>query len=240
MPFSGMFVAIGAVLIVLASGHAPTCAVREDELATSFLQLDSIVLNPDPQSGIWEAEDLEGRANGGLNECVADYLLESINSSESTSIADYGAGSGAYAVYLKNHGVNNVSCYDGNEAIVNTSNHFCSVLDLSVRQPLPVVDILYSLEVGEHIPPEREQAFLDNLVQSCSKVLILSWAIPGQAGNGHVNLLENNVVIAKMEARGALYSAAQTDALREKLSGPLCVNKMNSRNFMKTIMVFTM
>ena len=36
------------------------------------------------------------------------------------------------------------------------------------------------LEVGEHIPAELEAKFLNNLSSSARRMVILTWAVPGQ------------------------------------------------------------
>ena len=70
-------------------------------------------------------------------------------------------------------------------------------IDLKVKS-----DISISLEVGEHIPVEYEQIFLDNIVANTTTIVVLSWAIPGQIGNGHINCRENEYIIQQMANRG--------------------------------------
>lgn len=64
---------------------------------------------------------------------------------------------------------------------------------------------IISLEVGEHIPAEHAGAYLDNVCRFGGDV-ILSWAIPGQPGHGHINCQSNEWVINEMEKRGYLES----------------------------------
>jgi hypothetical protein len=49
--------------------------------------------------------------------------------------------------------------------------------------------------VAEHIPPEYESIFIENLISCNRKGIILSWAIPGQGGHGHFNEKPNDYVI---------------------------------------------
>lgn len=88
-----------------------------------------------------------------------------------------------------------------------------------------------SLEVGEHIPAEYEQIFLDNLVRHCNSRLILSWAVPGQNGIGHVNCRPNDYVIAELDKRGFTFNASWTKTLRE-------VPEQHVAYFRETLMVF--
>jgi len=75
-----------------------------------------------------------------------------------------------------------------------------------------------SLEVGEHIPSEFEQTFLDNLVVNKPKMIIVSWAIPGQVGDGHVNCQPNSYIEAQMKLRGYAINNAISMQLRSRSS----------------------
>ena len=59
-----------------------------------------------------------------------------------------------------------------------------------------------SLEVGEHIPKEYEDIFINNLHNNNNKGIILSWAILGQGGFGHVNEQNNDYIKSKMSNLG--------------------------------------
>ncbi|KAK7004434.1 hypothetical protein BgiMline_005954, partial [Biomphalaria glabrata] len=52
-------------------------------------------------------------------------------------------------------------------------------LDLTSPQyDVPIFDWVLSIEVGEHIPPQYEDTYLDNLARHAREGLILSWASP--------------------------------------------------------------
>ena len=61
-------------------------------------------------------------------------------------------------------------------------------------------------QVGEHIPAGendwREHQFLSLLDRNNRHGIVLSWAIVGQPGRGHVNCRENAHVKAKLVAMG--------------------------------------
>ena len=59
--------------------------------------------------------------------------------------------------------------------------------------------------------------------------VILSWALPGQAGHGHVNCQPNEWVISKMDALGYDYDAERAKAGRDVAQLPW---------FKNTFMVF--
>ena len=62
-------------------------------------------------------------------------------------------------------------------------------------------DLAMSLEVAEHISPEKADVFLDNLARHAD-VVLFSAAIPRQGGTGHVNEQWPDYWAAKMAARG--------------------------------------
>ena len=74
-----------------------------------------------------------------------------------------------------------------------------------------------SLEVGEHIPSEHEQVFLDNVAAFGTKAyaVVMSWAVPGQGGRGHFNEQPNEYVIDEMRKRGFEPDHFATKFLRE-------------------------
>ncbi len=78
-----------------------------------------------------------------------------------------------------------------------------------------------SLEVGEHLPPNLSDAYINNLT-SFGGDIIMSWAIPGQAGVGHINCQSNEWVIDKMFERGYILDPGKTHQLRESVTGCHC------------------
>ena len=65
-----------------------------------------------------------------------------------------------------------------------------------------VTDAAMSIEVAEHIPAEYEEAFINNLVNSARHLIFLSWGVPGQGGEGHVNCKWGPDVVKKMKEKG--------------------------------------
>ena len=82
------------------------------------------------------------------------------------------------------------------------TNGLGKVLDLSKKFDLKKkYECVISLEVGEHIPPEKEHIFIDNLDRHCNQCIILSWALPGQGGDGHMNEKPNEYIKNKFLER---------------------------------------
>lgn len=80
-----------------------------------------------------------------------------------------------------------------------------------------------SLECGEHLPYEGSLVYLDNIVAVAQGgEVIMSWAIPGQAGHGHINCQTNAWVIEQMESRGYVINPELTLQLREAVRDCSC------------------
>lgn len=103
-----------------------------------------------------------------------------------SSVSDLGAGVGRGVAYFLE---NRRPClgYDGIPEIETLSQGLVFARDLSQYHRWQVTDWCVSIEVGEHVPSEREDAFLSNLSNASRYGLILSWGTPGQPGTGHVN-----------------------------------------------------
>ena len=86
--------------------------------------------------------------------------------------------------------------------------------DLTILLEFSPKGVVISLEVGEHIPAEYMDAYLDNICNNCSNYLITSWAIRGQAGFGHVNCLDNHEIIPLIEKRGFKLMEKETEEVR--------------------------
>ncbi len=97
--------------------------------------------------------------------------------------------------------------------------------------PGPLRHVL-SFEVGEHIPADLDDGYLDNLARFGGDVL-MSWAVPGQAGIGHINCKSNDWVIAQMEKRGLKYQHEKSMQLRSSIAGCHCTW------FQNTLMYFS-
>lgn len=80
-----------------------------------------------------------------------------------------------------------MECYDGNSETPNITA-FGKYMDLTVPQYLGrQFDWVQSFEVGEHIPADKSEIYVDLLTKHAKKGIIISWAIPSQGGFGHIN-----------------------------------------------------
>ncbi len=90
---------------------------------------------------------------------------------------------------------------------------------------------IISLETGEHLPEEGLDNYLDTLTKWKGNVL-MSWALPGQAGHGHINCRSNAFVIEEMKKRGYEMDFQTTHHLRQSVVGCHC------KWFQQTLMYF--
>lgn len=159
---------------------------------------------------------------------LADAIIAFLKSKGEVSVLDLGCGNGDYTNHFLRNGIHARGC-DGNSHTPEIAGAFCTVCDLT--QPIGggVADWVMSLEVAEHIPKKYEEAFLDNIDGMNRQGIILSWAIPGQGGHGHVNERPNDYVVDVMISRGYTLNLGAIKALREASTLPW---------FGGTIMVF--
>lgn len=82
--------------------------------------------------------------------------------------------------------------YDGNPYTSKLTNGFAKTIDLTEYKDLGVTyDWVQSFEVGEHIPVDKTDTFISNIVRHANKGILLSWAIKGQRGVSHINKRDN-------------------------------------------------
>ena len=116
-------------------------------------------------------------------------------------MVDVGCGAGAYASSWAQGGAfSRVSCFDGNPYTPQVTEGLCTHYDLASGEgelPRGSFDWVVSLEVAEHIPSKFTARYLRTLKALGIRVgLILTWAQPGQGGEGHVNELPRPQVLA--------------------------------------------
>ncbi len=144
-------------------------------------------------------------------------------------VIDFGAGDGFYSGYLQDLGFD-VRPIEGNiSTIINADNAIEQ--DLTERFWFEPLGNSISLEVGEHIPAEFEQMFINNIANNTKDKLVLSWAVPEQEGYFHVNCKENEWVIMEFKMRGFKYLPTETESIRS-------VIEERRKYFRNTLLVF--
>ena len=119
----------------------------------------------------------------------ADAVLREFPAVE--SLADVGCGSGGFAAEFQGRGLRVMGCEYSEAARRCAGRKGLEVLpfDLSDNpSPLPgqPYDLVATLEVAEHVPPELADALVGYLC-AMGNLIIFTAAQPGQGGHGHVN-----------------------------------------------------
>ena len=179
------------------------------------------------EKGFWETTDQTGHVHDkNLADALGSYLLITGHK----TVVDFGCGLGDYAKAFKALNLD-VEAFDGNPNTEALTDGIASVLDLSKPFYLQKkFDAVMSLEVGEHIPAEFEEQFIDNITKHAKKHLIISWAIVGQGGDGHVNCANNDYIIGQIVDRRFKHNAVDSQTIRNAAT--------NASWFGNTIMVF--
>ena len=188
-------------------------------------------------TGYWTEEELpqhQGTYSENLAEWISSYILADLDK----QVIDFGCGLGTYSSHLLNRGFNLVIGIEG--SVGGYSPDFVKKWDLSSRiQDMHQYPGLRKnsynsicLEVGEHIPSKYESTFLDNLSSLTSNKIILSWAVRGQDGHGHVNCLNNEEIIDKMTLCGFSILKEDTEKIRRE------VNFLDTPWLKESIMIF--
>jgi SAM-dependent methyltransferase len=141
--------------------------------------------DPDPYSSDFYQGHLEGAVRSA--EKVVPIVIEWLRP---RSVVDVGCGLGAWLSVFREHGVERTVGLDG--AWVDLSRlkippTTFRVVDLAAPPVLDEsFDLVVSLEVAEHLPPESADSFVAFLTQLGS-VILFSAAVPGQGGTRHRN-----------------------------------------------------
>jgi len=134
---------------------------------------------------------------------------------QTATILEFGSGVGKYVKFYRENGITTTGM-DGLENVEKLSNGLVQSTDFTTELPPEIrpAEVVLCLEVGEHIPPQKTDLLLNNLVSKTQKVLILSWAVPGQGGDGHINEMPNRQVIEMVERRGLKFDRNVSEHIR--------------------------
>lgn len=153
---------------------------------------------------VYTAEWFELRRSGARHsaEAVIPHIVDLF---EPRSAVDIGCGTGSWLAALRELGVEDIIGIDGDyvdrSQLEIPQDRF---LAHDLRLPLKLgrsFDVAISVEVGEHLPAESADAFVDTLVR-LAPVIIFSAAVPFQGGRGHLNEQWPDYWAARFEARG--------------------------------------
>ena len=149
---------------------------------------------------------------------LAQAIAKFLQQEQANHVADFGCGMGDYVRLLQAYHIDCIGL-DGNPDTERLTHGLGMTLDFTQKMEIhKVFDWVISLEVGEHIPPEYETIFLENLDKHNIKGIILSWAVQGQGGYGHVNEQNNSVIKAKLAHMGYTNDLEAENQMRKEAS----------------------
>lgn len=133
-------------------------------------------------------------------------------------IIDLGASVGYYVSALRDAGYEAVGL-DGTPNIERLSRGLVRWADLATdcSKHHGAADWAMFLEVGEHIPVKLEGRLFDEVSRIPTGGLIVSWAVPGQRGRGHVNCRSPEYVAAEFVKRGWKLDDEATEKARNRV-----------------------
>ena len=176
------------------------------------------------ENGAWS-----GKVKHNFDESLYEAIISLLKKKQIKTLIDVGCGDASYSKSIAKNGIS-CTALDGNPDVEQNSGAFAQQADFSI--PFFSIKHLFTdcvlcLEVGEHIPKEREQIFIENIKLFYPKLLILSWAIPGQGGVGHINEQTNEYIKKKFSEY--TFNEEESSILRNESTLPW---------FKNTIMVF--
>jgi len=138
------------------------------------------------------------------------------------SLVDFGCGEGEYLAGALKAGVKNVL---GFEYLLENVKKYLSVKELkyikygNVMSPIYCgsFDCAMSIEVAEHILPDKSGEFVDNLANASKKYILLTAAPPGQGGIAHINERLREFWIKQFRERDFIYLAEEASKIHVKI-----------------------
>jgi tryptophanyl-tRNA synthetase len=144
---------------------------------------------------------------------LCNAIIQLLLKNKVESIYDFGCGHGKYTNEIVK-AVPFTTGFDGNPHTNLLPN--CVVQDLTIPFQKEKVDSIMCLEVAEHIPKELEGVLLSNIHDNLKSngLLVISWAVEGQGGLGHVNCRNNDYV--KNTLNGYTFLEEESEVLRKE------------------------
>lgn len=160
------------------------------------------------EHGYWVgSEGLPHVHDADLASGMAEFL-------DGMSVVDLGCGDGFYVGKIP---ATEIAGFDGNPDTPTVTGGQCGVADLTdPAMDVGQWDAVLFLEVGEHIPPEHEATVIANVAKTSRRLIVVSWAQPGQGGHGHVNCLFTDDVRERFKAYGFVCDEVTTLRLRHR------------------------
>lgn len=141
------------------------------------------------------------------------YVIEKYKPS---SVFDIGCGNGIYLRMMEKNGVPQIMGVDGIElsaTVLDDKTYQKVDLQLPLRLGQEF-DIVFCLEVVEHINPSDSDTLFDTIAAHARDIIVFSMAEPGQPGNGHINCQKIDHVLEMWKKRGFVPDLIETLGIR--------------------------
>lgn len=216
--------------------HISWHARRIEQLSTSGLDYQQkaaelhkktnppLRITPAPVSG--HCHPTEPLRNHYFDEGLCAALVQLLRLNNLKECLDIGCGDGSYTKFLRLNGINCVGVDSARDTVERTHGvgyqaNLCDTLPAVLGK-----EMVLCLEVGEHIEKKYEDAVLRNLARLTKKILVLSWAVPGQAVEGHVNCQTNAYIKGRLQSVGFSCSDQTEESLRRVAKLPWLKNTL--------------
>ena len=149
--------------------------------------------------------------NATQQKILAEYFVPKIiKEFQPKYVLDVGCGSGQWLDEYRKYNVKTAGIEGSSNAWEAMSEETKEVVvEWDLRDTMHEedwsIDFFQSFEVAEHIEEEYSDVFLHNLVKDDPDVILLTAALPGQAGHHHVNCQEREYWMKKMKDNGYLF-----------------------------------
>ena len=162
-------------------------------------------------TGFWSSDD--AHLHHGYSRPLVNWIINHLKNDKDKQLYDFGCGIGQYLQQFQAAGFKRLLGFEGDPPIHRIFPNIMKQ-DLTVPFSLPVKGNCIFLEVAEHIPAQFESIALDNITNACDGILIMSWAVRGQGGHGHVNCLDNDEAISRFVDKGMIFLEEETKSVR--------------------------
>lgn len=166
------------------------------------------------ETGAWWLPDNITETRYYFDEKFADAIIQLTRTAGFSTLLDVGAGVGRYVRYYRNSGIR-AHGIDGLNGVWNRSGGMVQQLDLSKPGWCYPHEIVTCMEVLEHMPSRFEKAVLNDINCAAQRLLVLSWALPGSLGVGHVNGRTQSYVRERLDGLGWRVDGNATRVLRD-------------------------
>jgi len=137
---------------------------------------------------------------------MAKYLAPKIKEYLNiNSVFDVGCAAGHWLSVYEQEGVEIIGLEGTTNALPHMRVDKSKINIHDLREPyqnIHNVDLVYSIEVAEHIEPEFADNYVDALTRHNSPYILMTAAHPGQGGHGHFNLQYKPYWVEKMQSKG--------------------------------------